>query len=1084
MDIKKKIAELQKKGFNKSQAGIIALQQGGLVNNRYNYDKSGNTDITPQEARLLSENADGMGLRFTEDFAQNYFSKNTVLPTPPPPKKNYSELPILDITSDGQFTDRKVWRTQRPEWFVGKKEPVEGVDYTIVPHRQWKEYQNSPEYSIFRKKATGLASLQQGGYWDANNPYFMQNPGMNYNVPQQPTPYSSQYTVPPQPTYGTLPTNLPPNQGYQPTDYTQNFTAPTYSAENFAFNVVPQESGITTPSATPSVNPLSADAGSGYRTDDYGNPIQSQQFFAGNPFGGYSTDMSLYMFGQGLGEKDPYKTATGGALSALKLGRIGIGGYASGKENRRVEDEYRRKLYEDNRPTTNLQQGGSTKELTNAEVLTGSYAPGNPNGNVIVEDKEQIKDNQTGEIREAVGNKHVDGGIPISLEDGKVLSNFTKIGAKNAKELKERYNLSLKKTDTFAKVMDKVNKKIGIDKLTEEQAKAIEKLGDNEYIKDQTTKTLNEKLLTKQVEDSQAKLDALKGAQNFAFEDIFALQEAEGKVGNGELINPDGSPMEVKGQEVPVMQQGGHIYDLAKKHNISSERAMELYQQGGETAQEQPVSQAPQEVQQPSPEQIIQAFAQATQQDPQVIVEQLQQLAPEEQQQALQSMVAQLQQQSGAQTQAPQPEQIAQAIQEGADPNQIVEQLIQGGAGHEEAMALVSQATGGQEVMQQGGVVYAQQGIDNTNPYLQNSTLLKNFTNAPSVLERLPYTPRETGTNEIWQGENYNKVWKPLVAKSLADPEQAKKIDTWLTENKDTFSPNIKKQLEGLSGEKRIQRIQQLATDEKPGLFHNAVLDAIKATTPVERPAYNYGQTVENLNAIPPDTSTGFVPYITPPSGRQGVILQTVQSPQYDRVKRSFEAGESAIASQADTKRQQVEATGLPPQIQEAIMAQDLATSQGASNQNIASVEGFNAANQQQVQNMQANSDFKTNLFNLGERDKYFVRNTAAIDNAEKEQRMYNDDFNRLGYRTYKDAMQRSLINATADNYRINNNGSLTFLEPRSQFVPGDNRAYEDWYSKLTPSDQEFERKRLAKEILDKANAQKKQNASRQTRIN
>jgi hypothetical protein len=140
-------------------------QKGGNV---YNYDKTGNTNITSQEANMLSRNADGMGLQFEPDFTESYFSTNTP-PAQVTPVIDYSTQPITDITSDGLFTDRKVWRGQRPEWFVGKREPVEGKDYTIVPHRQWKEYQNSPEYSLFRKKASALAALQYGGDYYQNN---------------------------------------------------------------------------------------------------------------------------------------------------------------------------------------------------------------------------------------------------------------------------------------------------------------------------------------------------------------------------------------------------------------------------------------------------------------------------------------------------------------------------------------------------------------------------------------------------------------------------------------------------------------------------------------------------------------------------------------------------------------------------------------------------------------------------------------------------------------------------------------------------------------------------------------------------
>jgi hypothetical protein len=78
----------------------------------------------------------------------------------------------------------------------------------------------------------------------------------------------------------------------------------------------------------------------------------------------------------------------------------------------------------------------------------------------------------------------------------------------------------------------------------------------------------------------------------------------------------------------------------------------------------------------------------------------------------------------------------------------------------------------------------------------------------------------------------------PLVKTSMADKDKAKKIDEWLTTNKGKFSPNIQKQLEGLSGEARYAEIQKLATDYKPGPFHNALLQAMVETTetPEETP--------------------------------------------------------------------------------------------------------------------------------------------------------------------------------------------------------------------------------------------------------
>jgi len=85
------------------------------------------------------------------------------------PPVDYSKLPVMDITSDGQWTNRKVWRTQRPEWFVGKQQPVEGKDYTVVPYKQWEAYQKSPEYLTYTGQGANAVAnnYQQGGEIEA-----------------------------------------------------------------------------------------------------------------------------------------------------------------------------------------------------------------------------------------------------------------------------------------------------------------------------------------------------------------------------------------------------------------------------------------------------------------------------------------------------------------------------------------------------------------------------------------------------------------------------------------------------------------------------------------------------------------------------------------------------------------------------------------------------------------------------------------------------------------------------------------------------------------------------------------------------
>lgn len=119
---------------------------------------------------------------------------------------------------------------------------------------------------------------------------------------------------------------------------------------------------------------------------------------------------------------------------------------------------------------------------------------------------------------------------------------------------------------------------------------------------------------------------------------------------------------------------------------------------------------------------------------------------------------------------------------------------------------------------------------DKNRELLVRSTERGDFSRTPRTINTLPYTPRETSSNPIWQGETYNQAWIPLVRASMSEKDKAQKIDEWLTSNKGKFSPNIQKQLEGLSGDARYAEIMKLATDYKPGPFHNAVLQAMVET--------------------------------------------------------------------------------------------------------------------------------------------------------------------------------------------------------------------------------------------------------------
>lgn len=122
--------------------------------------------------------------------------------------------------------------------------------------------------------------------------------------------------------------------------------------------------------------------------------------------------------------------------------------------------------------------------------------------------------------------------------------------------------------------------------------------------------------------------------------------------------------------------------------------------------------------------QLIQAYAQAAGVDPKELMAQLQQMSPEQQQQAIQNMAKELQggQEGQEQNQSPQEEQaemqgggqeemmqqIAQAIQQGADPQQVMGALVQQGVPEEQAgqmIQAISQQMQGAPQMAMGGSV-------------------------------------------------------------------------------------------------------------------------------------------------------------------------------------------------------------------------------------------------------------------------------------------------------------------------------------------------------------------------------------------
>lgn len=874
---------------------------------------------------------------------------------------------------------------------------IENQDYEYLNSSGFEELQKMNNYRLYLENLnknnpqpnTSLAIRQQGGnYYNNVAPYFstsQQNPTQDFNYPTY---------VPPQ----------PPNQGIaiDPNNLTQETNIPSAEMQ-----------------ARMAQNKVDNTYSNNY--DENGNAVDQNQEFNDytrynilNPFGGtMGLDGSLAYTGKAFGEGNTEQGILGAGLSALKGARGFLSAYAAGKANKNLEVDRKDKLY--NTPPT-YQYGQEGGKVTNADLLTNTVITNTPNPNVNIEKNEQVKEGDTGIVKKAVGDKHIDGGIDVNLSDNsKILSDYTKIGAENAKRFEKLYDVKLHASDTFAKVMDKVNKKIGIVKLVDEEKEYLTKIENTLKVKDQNTQKINLEFLSKEIQDIQAKKLTLQKEQSIIFEDIFKEQEKIPKKSDGsEILGKDGKP---------IKQEGGtyskDVLEFAKKYNLSPERISELMQEGGVQTQQEEGTEGqasnPQEEQSElTPEKIIQAYAQATQQDPQAILSQLQALSPQEQQKALEQMLASLQQgkQSGQ--------------EEGAEG------------------AMSNPQEDAREMMQEGG----------EKTVNVNSTKSDSYSRTPSNVSRLPYTPPNETGNDMWMGFNYETVWKPLVEKTMSDPKKAKEIESWLVANSGKYSSNIQAQLEGLTGKDRTDRITKLATDHYPGLFHNAFLDAVKKTdnlpkdAPSDAPTDTQGKVIDRnitKNVLP----EVFTPFRTPPSAVINPYLQQVALSRAEAQKGSIE---NSLASNANAEQTAYAQTAdLPPALRASTLANFLGQTQQANNNAIATQEVTDRQDNTRVQMYNNAQSDKEQILNENLKKQYEREALTTMNNSENGWNRYFNAIEGDRRQNFEDVRDLNTTNAAFNNYQTNGS-TIDFVNPTKFTNPiNDNKALYEWYAKASP---------------------------------
>ena len=148
---------------------------------------------------------------------------------------------------------------------------------------------------------------------------------------------------------------------------------------------------------------------------------------------------------------------------------------------------------------------------------------------------------------------------------------------------------------------------------------------------------------------------------------------------------------------------------------------------------------------------------------------------------------------------------------------------------------------------------------------------------------------------------------------------------------------------------------------------------------------------------------------------------------RYEAVKQTTEPYLAEQERQANTARLNLEAQGLPPQISEAIMAQQLASNGMVANDAISKVETFNRGQQQQVDNLNINQRAKEDISNQRFAQSYQDRMLGSIANTERDWNRYYKEGNLQNRQNYRDIESANLLNATADNYTYMPGQGITY---------------------------------------------------------
>lgn len=220
-----------------------------------------------------------------------------------------------------------------------------------------------------------------------------------------------------------------------------------------------------------------------------------------------------------------------------------------------------------------------------SKLLTGDYIKGlDPNSqvepNVEVEGEEYIQ-MPDGTTQKVEGKSHEEGGDKMNLPDGtKVLSKTLTLKQDQVKFLNKAFDIDVSTKDTYAKALDKYIKKIGLQKLSEEQEdviKTFKKEIDKDEVSPATSK-INQDYISKKIHAIEEQKKPIEKKRAEVFERLFDMQE----ISKGDEFKDPTQVMKYGGISSFAMQKVASKYGISPEDVDSYIRGVvPTYQSGG-----------------------------------------------------------------------------------------------------------------------------------------------------------------------------------------------------------------------------------------------------------------------------------------------------------------------------------------------------------------------------------------------------------------------------------------------------------------------------------------------------------------------